>query len=573
VNPFEPGTEEYEVWDRTGRLDDKQDKPEEEKPERKSAATILIEIAQERYEFGVSDAGETFAVPRVGPKVVQLLRGGKTSLRGQLARAYFDRHHRAAPQQALADALLAIEGMAQDGDGDQTLYLRVAEHGAAHWLDLGDQSGRAVRITATGWTVEDRVPVLFKRTALNGPLPEPVQGGNLDELWRWLNVCAEDRPLVAAYLVAALRPDIPHPVLDLSGEQGSGKTTAQKVLVTVLDPGPVPNRKPPRDADSWVTAAAGSWIVGLDNLSDIPDWLSDSICRAVTGDGDVRRKLYTDGEFAVFSFRRCIVITGIDLGAVNGDLADRMLPIHLDTIPEHSRLEENELWPGWRDAHPRILGAVLDLAASVARVFPSVRLASRPRMADFGRLLACVDQVLGTAGFERYRAKQGALASESLTGDPFIVAIGETFPDTFVGTSAELLRAVTPTHDEKWRAPKGWPGNARAATQRLRRQAPPMRKAGWTVEEDGGANHRNAVRWTIEPPARPEMVGNPASRRSQASQDDQTASDASHASKQYGQSQDGEAPTGCVRCGQRLLLVQPGRDTCARCQHEERSAA
>jgi hypothetical protein len=75
-------------------------------------------------------------------------------------------------------------------------------------------------------------------------------------------------------------------VLAISGEQGTGKTTAVKVLVLLLDPGPVLVRKPPRDADSWVTAAAGSWVVGLNNLSDIPSWLSDSLCRASTGHGE-----------------------------------------------------------------------------------------------------------------------------------------------------------------------------------------------------------------------------------------------------------------------------------------------
>ena len=528
----------------------------DDKPERKSAATMLVEIAEERYEFGVSDAGEAYAIPRVGPKVVQLLRGGKTSLRGQLARTYFARYHKAAPQQALADALLVIEGTAQESDREHVLHLRVAEHGASLWLDLADQTGRAVRIDATGWAVEDRAPVLFKRTALNGPLPTPVPGGSLDELWHWLNVTKEDRPLVAAYLVAALRPALPHPVLNLSGEQGSGKTTAQKVLVTVLDPGPVPNRKPPRDADSWVTAAAGSWVVGLDNLSDIPDWLSDSICRAGTGEGDVRRKLYTDGEFAVFAFRRCIVITGIDLGAVNGDLADRMLPIHLDVISGSARLEENELWPGWGEAHPRILGAVLDLAASVAAVFPSVRLETKPRMADFARVLACVDRVLGTNGLDRYCDKQGALASESLTGDVFVVAIAEAFTDRFVGTSVELVAAITPT-DEKWKPPRDWPKTARAATARLRRQAPVMRKAGWTVEEDGGANHRNAVLWLIIPPARPEMVRNPDSHGSHSSPSEVGRESASHASNEYGPSQDDEPEAGNLL--PRRLVIEGGR--------------
>lgn len=97
-------------------------------------------------------------------------------------------------------------------------------------------------------------------------------------------------------------------MLALLGEQGTGKSSATKNLVQLVDPSPVPLRKPPRDADGWVTAASGSWVVGLDNLSTIPPWLSDSLCRAVTGDGDgdVRRELYSGDGLSVFSFRRVI---------------------------------------------------------------------------------------------------------------------------------------------------------------------------------------------------------------------------------------------------------------------------
>ena len=55
--------------------------------ERKSAATVLVELAQTRYTFGVSDDGEPFALPRTGDPVVRLLRGGKRGLRAELARA------------------------------------------------------------------------------------------------------------------------------------------------------------------------------------------------------------------------------------------------------------------------------------------------------------------------------------------------------------------------------------------------------------------------------------------------------------------------------------------------------
>jgi hypothetical protein len=186
-------------------------------------------------------------------------------------------------------------------------------------------------------------------------------------------------------------------VLAIFGEQGTGKATAVKVLVLLLDPSPVPVRKPPRDADSWVTAAAGSWVVGLDNLSDVPPWLSDSLCRASTGDGDVRRKLYSDSDYAVFAFRRCIIFDAIDVGALAPDLADRTVAITLDLIPDEDRADEETFWSRWQDAHPRLLGAVLTLAARVIARLPDVRLPRKPRMADFARILAAVDAELGTS--------------------------------------------------------------------------------------------------------------------------------------------------------------------------------
>ncbi|SNR82443.1 hypothetical protein SAMN04488107_0067 [Geodermatophilus saharensis] len=480
--------------------------------EKKSVATMLVEIGEELYEFGFSDAGETFGVPRTGPKVIRMLRGGKTSLRRQLAREYFIRTGKAAPQQALTDALLVIEGKAQDGD-EQPMALRVAGHDGALWLDLGDATGRAVRITGDGWQVCEQAPMLFRRTALNAELPEPVAGGDLAELWNLLNVAEEDQPLLLAALVAVLVPDIPHPVLGLFGEQGTGKSTAARVLTMLLDPSPVPLRKPPRDADSWVTAAAGSWVVGMDNLSEIPDWLSDSMCRAVTGDGDVRRRLYTDGDLAVFAFRRCLIINGIDLGAVRGDLTERLLPIHLRTIDARQRREEHELWPAWQQTHPRLLGALLDLAAGVLAARPSVRLDSKPRMADFARILAAVDSVLGTSGLQSYLAKQGQTAVDTLTGDRFITAIAAIFSaSTFHGTAAELLAQVPWTAES--RPPKGWPTAARQVTTVLRKQAPTMRKAGWRIDDDRGANHDKVIRWTITPPG-PEMTGKADPQRPQ----------------------------------------------------------
>jgi hypothetical protein len=140
-----------------------------------------------------------------------------------MASAYFTATGRAASQQSLADALLVLDGQARELD-PEALWLRVAEHEDDLYLDLGDATGRAVRITRSGWTLTDRPPVWFRRTALTGALPVPMSGGGLDDLWRLLNVAESDRPLVVAWLVAALHPAIPHPIVALVGEQGVGKS-------------------------------------------------------------------------------------------------------------------------------------------------------------------------------------------------------------------------------------------------------------------------------------------------------------------------------------------------------------
>jgi hypothetical protein len=475
-------------------------------------------MALERYRLGLSDDNQPYAV-RPGHHVVRQLRGGHRSLRTELAHLYYLEHGKAAAQQALAEALLTLEGMAEQNDPDQ-IHLRVAWADGAVWLDLGDAAETVVRIDAGGWrVVSDGVPVLFRRTALTGVVPVPAAaprlptswedlqpdastahraGGDLDLLWRHANVSQPDRPVVLAWLVAAIiAPDMPHPILAIFGEQGTGKSTASRRIVEVVDPSPAPLRKPPRDAESWVTAAAGSWVVGLDNLSQVSDWLSDSLCRAVTGDGDVRRRLYTDDQLAVFRFRRCILLNGIDVGALRGDLADRVSKIDLDRIAEDQRAEERDLDQRWAADHPVILAGLLSLGSEIMGRLPSVRLAARPRMADFARVLAAVDQLLGTDGLGRFSEQAQMMAEDALASNPFLVRLREMQID-FRGKAADLLSEATP-NVERWRAPKDWPKDPRAVTSLLKRNAPALRRAGWDVEEDSDTHDKVAI-WTLRHP-------------------------------------------------------------------------
>ncbi|MGA5582738.1 ATP-binding protein [Streptomyces thermodiastaticus] len=464
--------------------------------EKMSVADQIIAMADSRYEFGTSDAGDLYAVPKDGPRIARLLRGGRISLRAELARTYYGLHGKAASSSALADAMLAIEGRAQAED-PVPLHLRVAPLGQRPEdglvLDLGRADGKVVTITCGGWSVapaaEDQP--LFRRSQLTQPLPVPEHGGSLKELRGLLNVTDESWPLMVSWLVSGLVPGIPHPLLFLSGEQGTAKSTATKMLVQLIDPSAAPARSTPKDPDDWATAAVGSWVVGLDNLSRIPEWLSDAMCRAATGDANVKRTLYSDSDVTVQEFKRVLIVNGIDVGTLRGDLADRMIPVHLHRITQ--RRTETALWEAYTEAHPRILGALLDLLVAVLAKLPAIRKkADRgeillPRMADYGLIMAALDEVYGVPEksiLRDYLQQRTELAEEVVESNQVasqLLQFMKRMPARsdgvhyWAGEASELLDELTAqvgiTNDK-------WPRTPGALSGRINRVASDLDKLG-----------------------------------------------------------------------------------------------
>lgn len=287
---------------------------------------------------------------------------------------------------------------------------------------------------------------------------------------------------MAAWMAAAWLPDIPHPILTCKGEQGTGKSKTAQMVINLIDPSPAAKRSRPRDEKAWSRQAFTSWALCLDNISTIPRWLSDTLCKAVTGDGVVDRALFTDDDVVVLSYRRVLAMTTIDAGALAGDLAERVLMVELQLIDGNRRRSEEELDAAFAEARPAVLGGLLDLLAGVLEVLPSVRLDSMPRMADFARVLAAVDQVTGWQTLPDYLAASSNVASDALEGDPFGTAVAAlvTQAGAWTGTAAQLLEQVQPPYGAR---PLDWPKDATRASGRVKRLAPLLRSVGITVDD------------------------------------------------------------------------------------------
>ena len=112
-------------------------------------------------------------------------------------------------------------------------------------------------------------------------------------------------------------------MLGLQGEQGSAKTTTARGFRELVDPSTVPVRAAPKDERDLMIAATNGWVINLDNLSRLPAWLSDAICRLATGGGFATRELYTDADEVLFNATRPVIVNGIEELATRSDLLDR----------------------------------------------------------------------------------------------------------------------------------------------------------------------------------------------------------------------------------------------------------
>jgi hypothetical protein len=395
-------------------------------------------------------------------------------------------------------------------DGKQyEVHARLAEHNGEIFLDLCDDEWRVIRISKTGWSLVKDCPIRFRRTGGMRPLPVPSQPGDLDLLKNFVNVTDEDWPLLVSWLVASFRPGKPFPILLLHGEQGSAKSTTSRMLRSLIDPNGAAIRPVPVNGRDLMITAKNSWVIALDNISFVPDWLSDNLCRLSTGGGFATRELYTNSDEIIFEAMRPIVVNGIEEVATRSDLLDRTLSLNLPIITEKNRRDEKTVWNDFEKSRASILGGLCAAISGALKNLDSIDLSPLPRMADFAIWASAAETELGfTAGtfmkaYNRNRDQMNDLAIES---SPVAAAIINLINKigSWKGTATGLLRKLESEVDEQTRRQSNWPKSPKALGGAIRRVATNLRSRGidCTKGRDTDKNGTRLIRLKkITPPS------------------------------------------------------------------------
>ncbi len=451
----------------------------------------LLELAEEAELFHAPDQTAYVTLHDDGHHATHPI--DSKAFRNWLRYRYFAQFGRAPHSQPLQDAMATLEARAQFEGDEHEVYVRVGQAGDRLYIDLGDSSCRAVEVTPQGWRIIEHPGVPFRRARGMSQLPTPIAGGSVELLCNHFNLNDDDDVrVVVAWLIAALRPQGPFPVLVIQGEQGSSKSTTARAIRELVDPARPPLRTVPQDERDLMIAARNNWVLAFDNVSVVQPWLSDGLCRLASGGGLATRELYTNYEEALFEAQRPIILNSIADVLHRDDLRDRALAITLPPIPDHARRSESDFWREYRAEMPLVLGALLDGICSALRDSPMIELTHPPRMADFAHWATAAEAGLG---WKRGTALAAITRNRDVSVAAFIeandvaAAILAWVPNAgWLGTATQLLSELNEYVDAKVQERKSWPRAAHVLSGRLTKAAPALRRSGIEIDRHHGTD-------------------------------------------------------------------------------------
>lgn len=460
----------------------------EDKQERRSQADRLIGYALDALG---NEPAPLFVDQHGAPHA--LVDGDPVALTSRcypwLRRLMWEEESKAVNGEYLKTAAGTLAAHAEFSGEARELHTRAAWYEEALFYEL--RPGKVVRVDSGGWTFDANPPVLFRRFPNLKPLPDPKPGGSVKDLAGFVNLkTSRDKRLFVSYAATVPLPQVARPIFNASGPMGAGKTTIGRIIKRLLDPTvPETVRYDPRDI---LQKAMHAYIPMMDNLSSISDAAADTFCRFVTGDGDSKRKLYTDDEDVIVELKRALIFNGINVPTDRGDVLDRMLPVELERIPDGDRKTEEQLWELFAQEHPRILGALFDTLSQALAAKQSLKLSRRPRLADWGEYAAAVYEVMGW-GAEQFLADWDEVVKAqnqgTLDGSPVAQAVITFMEDKeeYTGTSSEVhkkLEGVAESMGVSIVRDKAWPKSARWLWRRVKEVLPLLAAAGIEAYRD-----------------------------------------------------------------------------------------
>lgn len=461
----------------------------------------LTRICEESIKTYFTDQqGEPFIVLPINNHL-ETCSARSTRLRNWLAGLFREKNQHPPTSDALKQAQIQVEVRCSKTDQIE-LFNRIGWCEGAIYYDLTAPDWSGVKITKEGWEIA-ALPPVFRRYKHQARQVTPTKDESPNNLLKFCNIREDDHCLFMVTLATFFIPDFPHAIPNLDGAQGSGKSVTSKNIKNLIDPSVVTLMSTPKDLEHVQMTAEKHWVSTFDNISRVPEWFSDFLCRGVTGEGDMKRSLYTNDDEFIRSYRRCFVLNGIGTYAERPDLLDRSI---IFEIPELGvKRPEDDIKEEWRQMLPGILGGFFTAISKAMGVVDQIKGHEAFRMSDFARWGAALAGPLGYSQDEFFTKYQESVkrkweeAADINTLSGKIVELVQS-QGKWKGSYSDLLEAINPKNPNR---DKNLPDSPRKLSSALKRIGPLLHtrkiKVAYPDKREAGiGRHLIVLHWADE---------------------------------------------------------------------------
>lgn len=406
----------------------------EEQDTRPTDADIMFQQAEEDFTFCRTSAGEYFLLPKNNLPVYAWMVNDER-LRLRLINVFRKSTGKVPAPSAWVAALDAIKAACAVSETVKELKVRSAKSGEDYWIDLGTDDGRAVAFNASGYqiwsSVPSDLPFAFRRTSAVLPLPVPAPVAEADTkitlqklLKTFVNVSDDEWPLLVSYMVTHLMDGYKMPIMLLTSEAQSGKSTATMAIRFAVEGNLGRGEKMPSKEDDIAVTMSQESMTLYNNVSHISAELSDFLCQVVDGARYAKRKLRTDNDVVQLTLDSSLLMNGITTGELRSDFKTRT--VRLGLVPmTNAAMRDEQIDEALIQSHPQILGCLLTLAVGALQRMPLQDQFPRGfRMLDYVKVATAVDSMWGMEGrsIAKYKASLDEMSAEGLD-DPLFETI------------------------------------------------------------------------------------------------------------------------------------------------------
>jgi hypothetical protein len=428
------------------RIKDQEEEVSEELgKQQKSYADILVQLAlANTVSFFKDQYGTAFALVGIKDKHDEdhneVIRLESNKFKRYLSRLFYDnQNERVINSEAINNAVQLLQAKTEHEGRTITLSLRMAcvrngDDITFHY-DLTNPKWQYIKITKQNWVMVDNSDssILFVRyNQSEQVMPDRNYKSDVfDKFLALTNVKGEQNVLLLkTYIVSLFIPEIPHTLLLLHGEKGSAKSTLQLLIKLLVDPAKPSLLTIHKDRAEFVQQLNHNHVAFYDNVKHVPDWLSDEACKAVTGIGQTKRKLYTDDDDIVYEYKRCLGFNGLNISLTEPDALDRSILIELNRIAKENRRIESDIIAEFMELRPKLLAYIFDVLVKALQIKHTVKLDDLPRMADFAVWGEAISRTLGNKPLEfinAYYENIGRQNIEAIEAHPLGQAVAKYF--------------------------------------------------------------------------------------------------------------------------------------------------